>query len=269
MTLKPSAGVHWVFITPLLLFPSPSIGQEADAPTPFYQDTAEDNVGTSFTAYRSGIGHTDASTRSRRPLDGSLRPLPPTVQASQLPVVDWSGTYFGASLGGLLSSTDLDGAIDREIDSNSYVLSGHAGKNYQIGSVVFGAELDASMTDIDDITATGGGTTTHTGIDWLASARLRAGVAIDNFLLYGTGGVALTTSDVEIKALGFSADSKELHTGYVIGAGAEMAIVDGVNARVEALHYGFSGETLPTPSGSSSLDLDVTTVRAGLSLKFK
>lgn len=269
MTLKPTAAVYWVFIAPVLLSASPCSGQESTTPYPHYHDSGDNNVGESFTAYRSGIGHTDASTGDRRPLDGSLRTSLPAAPDAPLPVVDWSGTYFGASLGGLLSSTDLDGGIDTDIDSNSYVLSGHAGKNYQIGSVVFGAELDASTTDIDDRTQTAGGTTTHTGIDWLASARLRAGIAVDNFLFYGTGGIALTTSDVEIKALGFSADSKELHTGYVIGGGAEMAIVDGINARVEALHYGFSGETLPTPSGSSSLDLDVTTVRAGLSLKFK
>ena len=269
MTLKPSAAVPWVLIAPLLLSASPVAGQDGEAPIPYYRDTDESYVGASFTARQSGIGHTDASTRSRRPLDGSLRRPPRAAPQPPLPVVDWSGTYFGASLGGLLSSTDLDGAIDSEIDSDSYVLSGHAGKNYQIGSVVFGTEFDVSTTDIDDSKPTSGGTTTHTGIDWLASARLRAGVAIDNFLIYGTGGIALTTSDVEIKALGFSADSKELHTGYVIGGGAEMAIVDGVNARIEALHYGFSGETLPTPGGSSSLDLDVTTVRAGLSLKFK
>ena len=55
----------------------------------------------------------------------------------------------------------------------------------------------------------------------------------------------------------------------MIGAGVEMALVDGINARVEALHYGFSGKSLSTPTGNSTLDLDVTTIRAGISLKFK
>ncbi len=269
MTLKSSAAVQWVFITPILLSASPSAAQEGVAPAPYTQGYDDSHVGTPFTAYRAGIGHTEASQRSRRPLDGSLRPAAPAAPASSLPVVDWSGTYFGASLGGLFSSTDIDGTINSNIDNDSYVLSGHAGTNYQIGSVVFGAEVDASTANIDDRTRTAGGTTTHTGMDWLTSARLRAGVAVDNFLFYGTGGVALTTSDIEIKALGFSAASKDLHTGYVIGGGAEMVIVDGITARVETLHYGFSGDTLPTPTGSSNFDLDVTTVRAGLSLKFK
>lgn len=268
MTLKPSAALHLVFMTPIILIAAPARAQEGAPPAPYpYHNDGMSRVGAAFTAYRAGIGHTDASTTSRRPLDGSLRPAAPPVPPA--PVVDWSGTYFGASIGGLMSSTDLDGALNTNIDSDSYVLSGHAGTNYQVGSVVFGGELDASTTNIDETTRAAGGVTAKSGMDWVASARLRAGVALDNMLIYGTGGVALTTSDVEINALGFRADSKELHTGYVIGGGAEMTIVDGVNARVEALHYGFSGDTLPTPTGSSSLDLDVTTVRAGLSLKFK
>lgn len=277
MTPKSSARTWSICIrvsltAPLFVCASPSGAQQAYDPAPYYSDHDGDmsHVGASFTAYRAGIGHTDASTQSRRrPLDGSLRPAPQAALAAPAPVVDWSGTYFGASIGGLMSSTDLDGALNTNIDSDSYVVSGHAGTNYQVGSVVFGGELDASTTNIDDTTHSVGGVTTKTGMDWLASARLRAGVAVDNFLVYGTGGVAFTTSDVEINALGFRADSKELHTGYVIGGGAEMAIVDGINARVEALHYGFSGDTLPTPTGSSDLDLDVTTVRAGVSLKFK
>ncbi len=270
MTFKPSAIRQWVFITPLLLSTAPAAGE--DSASSYYDNNNQTHVGGPYRAYRAGIGHTEASNPDFRPLDGSSRSTPPAnpaQPAAPKPIVDWSGTYFGATIGGLLSSTDLDGALDSEIDSNSYVLSGHAGTNYQIGAVVFGGEIDASTTDVDDRTQSAGGVTTQTSVDWLASVRLRAGVAVDNFLLYGTGGVALTTSDVEIKAPGFSAASKELHAGYVIGAGAEMAIVDGVNARVEALHYGFSGETILTPSGSSNLNLDVTTVRAGLSLKFK
>ena len=64
---------------------------------------------------------------------------------------------------------------------------------------------------------------------------MRAGITVDNFLFYGTAGIAFTTSDTEISALGFHAKSKEFHTGYVIGGGAEMVITDGVNARIEAL----------------------------------
>jgi len=270
MTFKPFAVCHWVFMTPLILLTTPAAGED-NAP-PYYDRYNKTHVGGPYTAYRAGIGHTEISKTERRPLDGSRRTPPPnylTAPAVPKPIVDWSGTYFGATVGGLLSTTDLDGALDAEIDSDSYVLSGHAGTNYQIGAVVFGGEFDASTTNVSDRTQGAGGVSTQTSVDWLASARLRAGVAVDNFLLYGTGGVAFTTSDVEIKALGFRAESKELHTGYVIGAGAEMAIVDGVNARVEALHYGFSGETMPTPTGSSNLDLDITTVRAGLSLKFK
>lgn len=271
MTCKPSAVRIWAIATALVSLPIPVKSDDGTPQTPYRYKTSEmTNVGGPFTAYRSGIGHTEASPTYRRPLDGTYRSAPPPSAATHsTPVVDWSGTYIGASIGGLISSAELDGALDDDLDTSSYDLSAHVGTNAQVGRVIFGGEIDAVSTDAAEQSEVGGGITTKTSIDWLASARLRAGVAVDNVLLYGTGGIAVTSSETEINALGFRAASQELHTGYVVGAGAEMAIVDGVNARIEALHYGFSGETIPTPTGSSDLDLDVTTVRAGVSFKFK
>lgn len=246
-----------LFATPVALAMATPLAAQDTTPYSF----ANGDVGSPYTAYRAGIGHTDASTR---PLDGSLRDAPPPE-----PVADWSGFYFGASAGGILGTTELDGGLSADIETNGYALSGHGGKNWQIGSGVIGVELDASTTSADGLESISGGITTKTEIDWLASARLRAGYATQNFLFYGTGGLAFTSSNVDITAPGFHTNASEFHTGYVVGAGAEMVIVDGINARVEALHYGFSGDTLPTPTGTSDLDLDVTTVRAGLSFKFK
>lgn len=256
---------------PLALVPTLNLAIATPAlsedPAPWGFD-APSNVGLPYRAYRAGIGHTEAPY-GRRPLDGSARTAPPAYVTQEAePDVDWSGTYFGATVGGLMSSTELDGGISADVDTESYVVSGHTGTNYQIGAVVFGAELDLSGTDAATSKSTGG-LTTKTELDWMGSARLRAGLALDKVLIYGTGGVAVTTTDTELQALGFRAESKEFHTGYVVGGGAELEIVDGINARVEALHYGFSGDTLQTPAGSASLDHDITTVRAGISLKFK
>lgn len=259
MVFAPYVAKRWSLLTPVFVLVSPVLADDQA----LYSYDEESRVGAPYRAYHAGVGHTVAS--DRRPLDDSLRYAP--VEPD--PVIDWSGTYFGGTVGGVFTTTDLDGNLNQSIDADSYVLSGHAGINYQVGSVVFGPELDASITDATGSAAAAGGVSTKSELDWLASARLRAGYTIDNILLYGTAGVALTSSDVEISAAGFQADSQEFHAGYVVGGGAEMVIVDGVNARVEALHYGFSGDTLPTPSGNSDLDLDATTIRAGVSLKFK
>lgn len=258
----------WRLIALAPAFAASEAARAGDTYTAPYEDHSY--VGDSFRAYRAGIGHTVAPVR-RRSLDGSIsdRPAPYQPEPQNEPVTDWSGTYFGATAGGLFATTDLDGGIADEIDANSYVLSGHVGKNYQIGSVVFSPEVDLSLTSADDTVRSGGGTNAKSELDWLSSARLRAGYTFDNLLIYGTGGLALTTTNVQITAPGFKINSKEFHAGYVVGAGAEMEIVDGIHGRVEALHYGFSGDTLPTPAGASDLDLDITTVRAGVSLKFK
>lgn len=258
---------RWSLLSSLLFAATPAGANDSYGAS--YQEHGE--VGQSFRAYRAGIGHTEAPPPNVRPLDGSLRPAPYRVTSQPAPAteprVDWSGTYLGATVGGLASTTDFNGAFNHDVDTSSYLVTGHIGTNSQIGGLVFGPELDLSLTNATDSKQISG-TTTKTELDWLASARLRAGYAFDNVLLYGTAGVAVTTTDVDISAFGFQVQSKEFHTGYVVGGGAEMELVDGINARVEALHYGFSGDTIQTPSGTSNLDLDVTTVRAGLSLKF-
>lgn len=283
MRLRPRFIRPCLVATTLAPFSLPALADDTSS-----HDSSHPNyVGAPFRAYHAGAGHTQVPyppPATRRPLDGSLRT---STRPSWLPnwgsgrrrqysgpadppepATNWSGSYIGATIGGLSSTADLNG-LTGAIDSESYSISGHTGSNYQIGSIVFGPELSAMATDAASQERSMGFITTKTELDWIASARVRAGIALDNVLLYGTGGVALTSSDVEISAPGFSVDSQNFHTGYVVGGGAEVELVTGIHARVEALHYGFSGELLPTPTGASELDLDVTTVRAGISLKFK
>lgn len=277
MRFAPLAYFNCLFYCTLIVSSRPVRSDPAYDTPPFEPSY----VGAPYRAYRAGIGHTEVPHGNRRPLDGSLRDSSdygwPNYSGGpayaspepEAPTTDWTGSYIGASVGAATSSTDLSGGIQNSIDGSSYTFSGHVGSNYQIGSFVFGPELSATVLDVNETDHLGGGIATKTELDWLGSARLRAGVTSGDFLFYGTAGLGLTSTDVEITAPGFRTTSQEFHAGYVVGAGAEMEIVDGVNARVEALHYGFSGDTLPTPTGRSDLDLDVTTLRAGLSLKFK
>ena len=154
-----------LFVTAMFVALAPPVG--AQEPYSYTIDSTE--VGAPYTAYRAGIGHTEASLR---PLDGT-----PRAQLPPKPVTDWSGFYFGASAGGVLGTTDLDGGINTGIDVDGFSLSGHAGKNWQIGSVVFGVELDAATTSAEGSQHTVGTVTTKIDLDWLSSARLRAGYA--------------------------------------------------------------------------------------------
>ena len=96
---------------------------------------------------------------------------------------------------------------------------GQIGYNYQIGSFVIGAEADIQGIDSGNnsnavfIPGPGfAGTFVpgefENGADWWGSARLRAGVAFDRFLVYATGGLAYT----------------EDNTGWALGGGVEWAM---------------------------------------------
>jgi outer membrane immunogenic protein len=232
----------------------------AFADTPYSIGPDETSYGSPYTAYRAGIGHTEVN---RRPLDYSIRE--PEPFETSMPT-DWSGFYFGANLGGVIGTSDTDGALSTSSDTNGVAFGGHVGKNWNFGPVVIGVEADGMITDAEDSTAIRGGSLTS-NLDWLASGRARAGYGFDNFLVYGTVGLALAGTEVDVALPGFRAKSTSVHTGVVVGAGAEMELMKNVNGRVEALHYNFSDESFTVPNGTSDLDQSVTTIRAGISLK--
>jgi len=147
-------------------------------------------------------------------------------------VANWTGFFAGLQIGGAsfepscrsdpltvshgldVCATDFDGAQHTgSIGSASVIGGGKIGADYQWDRVGLGivGEFDCLQNSFQTTAtkfATFGLTEffpgdTLTGsdhIDWLASARLRAGWAFDNVLLYATGGVAWT----QIKAnIGF------------------------------------------------------------------
>ena len=66
------------------------------------------------------------------------------------------------------------------------------GYNWQSGQFVFGVETDAQLTGADD--SSGG---LKFSIPWFGTLRGRAGVAVNNMLFYGTGGLAYGSGRIE------------------------------------------------------------------------
>ena len=100
--------------------------------------------------------------------------------------------------------------------------------------------------------------------DWSASLRARAGIALDQFLLYGTGGLAATGVEVSDAV---SSDSNT-HLGWTLGAGAETLLRDNITARVEYRYSDYEDKTYTLVTGTSSGDLQTHSVRAGVGVKF-
>ncbi|MEJ2118728.1 MAG: porin family protein [Alphaproteobacteria bacterium] len=172
------------------------------------------------------------------------------------PVENWRGFYIGANAG-WASHDDDDvsycyggqtnhkcGRIDG--DRSGWLAGVHAGYNWQKQDVVFGIEGDIDAGD---------------NLDYLASVRGRAGLAIDRSLIYVTAGVAFA---------GFGDDdifADDTQTGWVVGLGIEHKLRPNVSIGLEAMRYSFS-DVDKVCCDADELDQDMWTVRARLTYHF-
>jgi outer membrane immunogenic protein len=202
------------------------------------------------------FGYKYASPDDRRPLDGSYRYGPMT----------WTGLYGGGHVGWGTGGSDLTGLYTSSIDMSGLSGGLHAGYNFQFQSIVTGleADIDWTSTEGDDIV---GQRSFAASANWLSSFRLRLGYTFNNVLLYGTGGVAFAGYDLDSAGPDGGATLNQTLTGYAAGIGAEYAFTKSLIGRVEGLHYGLGDDAFSTIGGGGNVDLNVTSVRAGLTLK--
>jgi outer membrane immunogenic protein len=181
-------------------------------------------------------------------LAADLQPAPPEVY-------DWTGFYLGLNAGVAWNNSsvddsvktgDLPGDLARQLedkiqgDQTAFTGGGEIGYNWQIDSVVVGVETDFNYLGFDqsknrsrDIEGLGTVNSELTlKADWFGTLRGRLGYAFDNFLIYGTGGLAYGHVDANGKInvdTGEGTDSwkgttSNTNVGWTIGGGAEYAI---------------------------------------------
>jgi outer membrane immunogenic protein len=124
--------------------------------------------------------------------------------------------------------------------------------------------------------------TASQSINWLASLRVRVGVPVDNFLIYGTagvmfGGVQSSQRISDTANSGFyAANAKTTLAGPTVGGGVEMLLPGPWSARLEALYYDLgSMRTVAEPMNGAAVNFsDAKTfgfrgaiVRLGINLK--
>ena len=217
-------------------------------------------------------------------------PLPapaPAPVAYTPPAPLWTGFYLGAHAGYEFSELEGTSAAiaaaltlsDDTFDLDGFLAGGQLGYLHQFqNDVVLGLEIDASAVFADDAitgTVAVGGINgaidpfrAEAELDYLASARLRLGFAMDEFLPYLTGGVAIAGWQVngDVAGVSFSEDSTAF--GGVVGGGVELMLDPNWVAGVEGLYYFFDdSEDFGTGTDLVEFD-DVIAVRARLSYKF-
>lgn len=205
-------------------------------------------------------------------------------------VFNWAGFYAGVHAGYAWGDQDDNQSIlfdDPPLPADSFNVDGfiggvHGGYNWQMDQFVFGVEGDIDYTNIKGSEGYAGFVPGFGDIEgnlelksqWQASARLRAGYAFDNFLVYATGGIAfadgkLTSSGYNFDAPGnFSSDDSNTHVGWTIGAGAEYAFSPNWIARAELRYTDFGSKTYQLLEGPVDASWDQTSVTVGLSYKF-
>jgi outer membrane immunogenic protein len=167
----------------------------------------------------------------------------PVMEPVLAPSVDWSGAYVGAQLG----YADID-SNDAGLDGNGMLGGVHAGYRWDFGQYVAGAELDYDVADID-LGAVDGDT-----LDDVARLKLIGGAKFGRSLIYGTVGAAHASANVG------GVDLSD--NGWFLGAGMDYAVSDRWSVGGELVQHKFDD------FDGSGVDLDATTLKAKVSLRF-
>ncbi len=140
----------------------------------------------------------------------------------------WAGPYFGANVGYQWGSVANSSA-----DPHGFLGGLQLGYNWRSSNIVYGVETDAQLTGADDTSAG-----TKFSNPWFGTTRGRLGVAVNNMLFYGTGGLAYGGG----KAAFGGVSESHSHFGWTIGAGAEVGLTPNWSAKVEYLFVNLADE---------------------------
>lgn len=200
---------------------------------------------------------------------------------------NWSGFYVGAQVGYGWSHADFSGSPaipSGDHDENGFVGGVHVGHDWQAGSFVYGVLADVDYVNVDEFNLNGvtaaqppfGGKEEDYAydVDWLATARVRAGfLPTDRILVYGTGGLAVagieTSGRRETLGRPFTDEGSDVEIGGVIGAGVEFALAKNWSVKTEYLHYDFNTATIDVGlPDNPRFDPSMDTVKVGFSFRF-
>jgi outer membrane immunogenic protein len=171
------------------------------------------------------------------------------VAPANAETVNWSGYYAGAEIGAGFSHPGFTGGNEiggSDFNDTGFVGGVFVGHDWQSGQFVYGGVASFDFLGVHDQTAEdpvfGGKTNTYSyDVDWVASARARAGfLASDQLLLYGTAGVALTRVETTSEfAFGPGATVDKTRVGGAFGAGFEYAFAPKWSLKTEYIEYMF------------------------------
>lgn len=195
---------------------------------------------------------------------------------------NWTGGYVGGQIGYMWGGGHLDFAVDGfgDPEPDGFIGGVYIGYNHQMSNnIVLGVDADVAFGEVEgfgpgfaeDGSPASPGSGVQQDLNWNGALRLRAGYAMDRFLPYIAGGLAVGDVDAEIFDTGVSVASfSETYVGWTIGAGVEFAFTENMIGRFEYRYTDFGDEDFPATIGADTFNLDLQThdVRFGLSWLF-
>lgn len=205
------------------------------------------------------------------------RPAPPVAA-----VYNWTGFYIGgnvgygwgentgagyssavdAGIGGLLPFLAAGGNVLPGLEPRGVIGGGQIGYNWQVAPAwVLGVVADIQASDIKAsgtrVVSIGGfadiAQSKSVRTEWFGTVRGKAGLAVNNVLLYGTGGLAYG----EIKAstsfndpsfgggpIVFAGSASAIRAGWTVGAGLEWGFAPNWTAGFEYLYMDLGSLTV-------------------------
>ncbi len=192
------------------------------------------------------------------------------------PAFNWSGFYVGVNAGGgwydgrgFAGSSNVTSLVpagsivsfppNPARNDPGVTVGGLAGYNYQIGSLVLGAEADFNYADLKS-RHSGGVTTICCGgavdtlsydsrsqLDWFGTMRARLGfLPTARLLIYATGGLAYGEVERSLQeatvipaiavARYWQGSASDVRVGWTAGGGAEYALTSAITVRAEYLY---------------------------------
>jgi outer membrane immunogenic protein len=165
----------------------------------------------------------------------------------------WTGPYIGGNLGYQW------GEVSNNPTKPSGLTGGiQGGYLWQNGRFVFGGEADLQLSDADNTFAPW-----KFSNPWFGTLRGRAGVAVNNFLIYGTAGFAL--GELTAETVGLATES-HTNVGWTVGAGVEMGLPGNWTAKAEYLYVDLASRSFSLTGAKN--DFATSVFRLGVNYHF-
>ncbi len=233
------------------------------------------------------------------------------------PVVSWHGYYAGGNAGAAITDADARTSVSgldyfatssmTSINNNGgadlgdigFTGGAQIGYNHQVNEFVFGFETDFGYFGTDEsesVTVVYPDYSPYTytlkqsaSTDWLFTARPRVGWTTDNFLIYATGGLAITnvkytenfSDNYDVYDVTHAHSKSQIMPGWTVGAGAEYALMGKWSLKGEYLYADFgsfstksnnmvdaSARAYSSTVFRNSLDLTSHILRTGFNYRF-